>query len=79
MNAGFKINQKVTNTKKVIKIKQTKKLPEMANKTINTMIGLAIYICTEFEDENGNFNDDYYTSSGYFLIHQGDKHHVYKV
>jgi len=47
--------------------------------TINTFRGVAKYIRTEFEDLNGKWNDNYYISDGYFVIHDGLLHHVYKV
>ena len=60
-------------------MKQTTRIPEMLNTSIHTMNGKARYICTEIEDSNGNFNDDYSTSDGYYLIHEAKHHHVYKV
>ena len=48
-------------------------------KTINTIQGKAEYVKTEVEDKNGNWNDNYYTKDGYYVIHEGNKHHVYKV
>lgn len=54
-------------------------IPEMVDTTIDTMHGKAKYVRTEFEDAEGNFYDDYFSSDGYYLIHDGNKHHVYKV
>ena len=45
---------------------------------ISTASGEAYYIGTEIEDKNGNWNDNYYIKDGYWVIHQGDRHHVYK-
>ncbi len=47
--------------------------------TINTIAGEAEYIGTEFEDGCGRWNDNYTTAAGYWLIHEPDRHHVYKV
>ena len=58
--------------------KQTIKIPEMIDTTIDTVQGVAVYMCTEMEDSNERWNDDYYTSDRYYVIHEGDKHHVYK-
>ena len=48
-----------------------------AKPTINVIGGKARYIGTEIEDENGNWNDDYNVKDGYYVIHQGNKHHIY--
>jgi hypothetical protein len=47
--------------------------------TIDTVAGKALFIKTEIEDKHGRWNDDYYTKDGYWVIHHGKKHHVYKV
>jgi len=47
--------------------------------TIDTIRGRAYYKGTEIEDEEGNWNDSYSTNQGYYVIHKGTKHHVYKV
>ena len=47
--------------------------------TIRTVAGEAEYIGTEIEDKRGRWNDNYSTRDGYYVIHHGDKHHVYSV
>jgi hypothetical protein len=47
--------------------------------TIDTVVGKALFVRTEKEDKSGRWNDSYYTRDGYWVIHQGKKHHVYKV
>ena len=60
-----------------------KKSPDFVNptvqKTINTVAGTAHYIGTEIEDDHGRWNDNYYTRDGYWVIHEGKHHHVYKI
>ena len=51
----------------------------MVENTINTCQGIAQFIRTEVEDKDGKWNDNYYTRDGYYVIHEGKKHHVYKV
>jgi len=46
---------------------------------IDTVAGKALFIRTEKEDKFGRWNDNYYMRDGYWVIHQGKKHHVYKV
>jgi len=46
---------------------------------INTIVGKALFVRTEKEDESGRWNDNYYTRDGYFVLHRGKKHDVYKV
>ena len=41
--------------------------------------GVAKYIHTETEDKNGRWNDNYYTRDGYWVLHEGNKHHIYKM
>ena len=48
-------------------------------KEIGTAMGPAHYIGTEIEDKNGKWNDNYYTRDGFWVIHEGNKHHVYQV
>jgi len=45
---------------------------------IDTVAGRAKFVCTEIEDSLGRWND-YKTSDGFWVIHQGDRHHVYQV
>jgi hypothetical protein len=47
--------------------------------TISTMDGDAKYVGTETEDAYGRWNDSYKIRDGYYVIHQGTQHHVYKV
>ena len=47
--------------------------------TIGTAAGTAHYIGTEIESPSGRWNDSYQTRDGYWVIHEGHKHHVYKV
>lgn len=47
--------------------------------TINTVAGVATYVKTETEDKYGRWNDDYWTRDGYYVIHDGKRHHIYKV
>jgi len=49
------------------------------NTTINTIQGEALYSHTEIEDENGRWNDNWYTTSEEYVIHEGSNHHVYIV
>lgn len=53
--------------------------PNLKSDTINTIAGEAEYIGTEFEDRFERWNDSYTTAAGYWLIHEQDRHHVYKV
>jgi len=46
---------------------------------IDTMDGRAQYMKTEVENAYGNWNDNYYISRGEYVIHEGQKHHVYVV
>lgn len=39
---------------------------------------LCKYVCTEIENDDGIWNDDYPVSKGYWVIHEGFMHHVYK-
>jgi len=48
-------------------------------KTIDTVAGRAKFVKTETEDEFGKWYDEYYTRNGYYVIHEGNKHHVYKL
>ena len=47
--------------------------------SINTVQGRAEYVRTELEDKDERWNDSYRTKDGYFIIHEGSEHHVYKV
>jgi hypothetical protein len=41
--------------------------------------GNAYFVKTEVEDAKGKWNDNYYVKDGYYVIHQGKRHHVYKL
>lgn len=48
--------------------------------TINTVAGEAKFLKTETESPGGEWGQDQYTTKeGFWVIHEGDKHHVYKV
>lgn len=49
----------------------------MVKKYIYVAGGKAKYVKTETEDEQGNWNQDYLIKDGYWVIHEGNKHHVY--
>lgn len=51
----------------------------MHKKTINTGAGIAEFVKTEKEDKYGRWNDNYWIRDGYWVIHEGKKHHVYKL
>ena len=46
---------------------------------IQTVQGKALYIGTEIEDANGKWDDNYPISKGYYVVHEGKNHHIYKV
>jgi len=50
-----------------------------APSSIDTVAGKAFFIKTEVEDESGRWHDDYWTRDGYYVIHEGRRHHVYKL
>jgi len=56
-----------------MRIKSTK-----AKKIINTTDGKAKYLHTEVESRDGSWDDSYTTDDGYYVIHDGKYHHVYK-
>ena len=52
----------------------------MVAKKILTVNGEAKYIRTDTEDKNGRWQgDNLYMKDGYFIIHDGNKHHIYYV
>jgi hypothetical protein len=53
------------------------KLPNI-KKEIVTAMGPAHYFGTEIEDKNGRWNDNYYIRDGFWVIHEGNHHHVYR-
>jgi len=46
--------------------------------SIEIMGGTAKYVKTEIEDSKGRWNDNYYVKDGYYVLHQGSYHHIYK-
>ena len=50
----------------------------MAQETIRVAGGTAKYVLTETEDKYGSWNDNWNIADGYWLIHEGIDHHVYK-
>lgn len=48
-------------------------------KTIRVAGGVAKFVKTEVEDKHGHWNDNYWTRNGYWVLHEGKKHHVYKM
>jgi hypothetical protein len=56
-----------------------KKILKNVKKSIRTVRGLASYVGTEVEDKFGRWNQDYFTRDGFWLIHEGKKHHIYQV
>jgi len=50
-----------------------------APREIDVAGGSAKYVCTEIEDSRGRWNDDYNVRDGYFVIHDGENHHVYRL
>lgn len=45
---------------------------------IGTVRGQAKYVKTEIEDEYGRWNQSYAIRDGYWVIHEGRRHHIYK-
>ena len=48
-----------------------------AHRFIDVAGGKAKYVHTEIEDSRGRWNDNYNVRDGYYVMHYGDKHHVY--
>jgi len=46
--------------------------------TIKTANGTAYYVRTEVEGANGKWNDNYFIKDGYWVLHEGKYHHIYK-
>jgi len=46
---------------------------------IDTVAGQCEYLLTEIEDQNGRWADHYSTTAGYYVIHSGSDHHIYKL
>jgi len=49
-----------------------------AKPTIQTADGEKKYFKTEFEDDNGKWKDNYSIKDGFWVIHDGKRHHIYK-
>lgn len=47
--------------------------------SISTASGKAFFVRTEKEDSQGKWNDNYKVKDGFYLIHDGNLHHVYRV
>jgi len=47
--------------------------------TIDTMAGKCDYWCTETEDKDGCWSQDWNVRDGFYVIHEGPKHYVYKL
>jgi hypothetical protein len=47
--------------------------------TISTANGIARLYTVELEDEMGKWNDRYATKDGFYVLHEGKKHIVYKL
>jgi uncharacterized protein YeeX (DUF496 family) len=67
------------NRKEVSKNKKRFEYLDNINKTISTISGEAEYVGTEFEDDYGDWHDDYSVKDGYYVIHGDNRHHVYKL
>ena len=46
---------------------------------IDTVDGRAYFYKTEVEDKNGRWYNDYWIRDGFWVIHEGNQHHVYKI
>lgn len=51
----------------------------MVKEYIDVAGGRAKFLRTETEDARGLWNDSYSTKEGYWVIHEGNLHHVYKL
>ena len=47
--------------------------------TIQTFKGIAYFVTTERENEFGMWDDSWAIRDGFFVIHDGRFHHVYRV
>jgi len=73
---------KVESTKvEATKKKPTKKITESLEPSqyIYAGGGKAKFVKTVKEDKDGNWKDDYYANDGYYVIHRGPLHDVYKL
>jgi len=46
-------------------------------KTIQTLEGVADFVRTEVE-RSDRWNDNYYTRDGFYVVHRGEEHDVYR-
>jgi len=46
---------------------------------IDTIRGKAYFVKTCVENKSGKWDDHWSTNAGEYVIHEGKKHHVYKV
>ncbi len=52
---------------------------ENLERKIDTVAGPAEFVRTETEDSEGRWNDDYNVRDGFYVLHRGREHHIYKV
>ena len=53
---------------------------EQVKKIINTVQGEAKFVRTDIEDKNEKWDGiNLSTRDGFYIIHEGDRHHIYKV
>lgn len=71
---------------KTLKRQQINSLPDKqkiilpgVKKTIYTVMGIAHYQHSEIDDEYGNWNDNWRINDGYWVTHESNKHHIYKI
>ena len=60
-------------------VEHGKEVIEKMEQEILTAQGEADYSHTEEENEQGRWNDNWETTHGEYVIHQGRKHHIYIV
>ncbi len=54
-------------------------ITEKKDSHINTVRGKGRYFGTEIENEQEQWDDSYTTKAGFWVIHNGTEHHIYKV
>jgi hypothetical protein len=64
---------------KVGSINPTRPPKRKPPESIDTVAGKAFFIKTATEDKYGRWDDDYWTKDGYWVIHRGKQHDIYKV
>jgi hypothetical protein len=55
-----------------------KKFKILLNSTIRTADGEKHYYGTEIEDDNGDWDDHYAISDGFWVVHNGKYHDIYR-